>query len=543
MVRAIEDDQRSIPEAQRAEWRAKVAGLGVGGFALSEPQVRTVVRGLGILERNRLVVLATPCGSGKTAMAIAMTCASKTLHPGNAVVQMPGPRVALLFVPENIRRQWIQCISQMLAPAAYAIMHITMDDMPFHSEDESRQERKDSTVWKCIRGQWPLAQGDGTVFVFVTPAVFNEQECCTHLGKIQASFVVVDEVHKAHRKTESTAGENLGYLVRALRPYDVQSIFISATPVVNLPSEPVKLALVGNLRLPAGERLERVLIRDGKKAGARDGCALLTAVSCRGEGAAPLPGVPNNYVLVCRVDDAGFRPHPAGGSRVSAARRSQHGNSENVRFHPRWRAAAEAIGALHARGVSIGVCAENKRGLADFAQVLRARMGGALVYVITSETQQAEYDALLQSTADSLPVIVLITPQMAIGLDWSFLGWMIFLSVLYILHDLVQVNARMVRIGQKSQTVSLVLTTPIDKGTYEAVRRKCKDTDEYYEEAADDSVPDTSGLSACPLEEMGALASAIQDRLPRLTGPETCEQMCADHQARLLLWKRVSHLQ
>ena len=545
----IEEVKTKISEAlrpaEKEEIRTYLASLGQGGFKLNTEQKRLIVDELlPIHTVCKLALLTKPPGFGKTATALATALA--------AVRGQKTPVIALV-VGETIRAQFAGEIGKLLPEEAYEVHHLHMGQMPHNTKQDSRVPQKDSEVWKCIHNKW---NPDKKHFVFIPRSVFNESLDTSRLmlGSMKRHFIIADETHQMYRRETKSAGQHLGAWIEVAHMRGVKTLFVSGTPVENRTEEAGTTLRIGDMHVPEGISLRRKLFLDKKALTDGESLLLLDAISSeRRASDNAYPGVPNAYTLVLRVPDDlpddgddGEPPRKRKQNGIHLTRRAQHGNGVDIEMHIRYRYAMELIHEAHwNEGQSVLFVADAVMNLRTFKTLLQKVKGPGdrtmRVHVVVGNATDYEDQGLRADIEAQHALVILATPAMCCGFDWSFLGLIIVSAPPPCLLDLQQIVFRKTRPGQKKPTYSIVLYQAIDQRTLELMQNKCDVYDAYYRQDPKTAVPALAHLTPCPEERVTRLLRALNEALPQLAGEASCVQMC--HQLQhVALWKRVSHL-
>jgi hypothetical protein len=384
-----------------------------------------------------------------------------------------------------------------------------------------------------MRTQWDQ---DKLNFVFIPPAIFNEGpdnlRVLRRMGIGKGSLVVVDEVHMSYRQSEKGAGDRMKWFIEDRNPDEhLGTIFVSGTPLQNRPYEPKDLMTAGGMRV-GHMLLTEYLSRNNKHLYWKDGHHLMQAVSSEAPRTAAR-NFPHCYAVVCTLEK------PNEQRRKSDTQRLQHGSNADVAEHQRYQAALAAIKTLMEFGGSVCVCANANKELSDFAKVIHDAGVQTPVFVITGDTKPDVYTKVMERRDTREPMIILITPQMAVGLDFWFLKWVICLAALHSIGDLSQVVGRMARTGQTHQTMAVIFNQhTVDESTYMGIQRKCDTCDPFYGQDPKGAVPSLEGAQECPLEAMPELFRTLAGRLQELKGKEDLEALCKEHPC-LVPWERL----
>jgi hypothetical protein len=535
----------ALRPAEKEETRTLLGALGQGGFKLTAEQTRLIVDELlPILTACKLALLTKPPGFGKTATALATALA--------AVRGQTTPVIALV-VGETIRAQFAGEISKMLPEDAYEVHHLHMRQMPHDSTQNLRTPIRDSEVWRCIHNQWTSGKKH---FVFIPRSVFNESLAAVDimLGSMCHHFAIADETHQMYRKEGKSAGQNLSAWIAVSHRRGVKTLFVSGTPVENKTEEAGTTLRIGDMHAPDGTPLRRKLFLDKRTLTDGENLLLLDAISSeRRASDNAYPEVPNAYTLVLRVpdelpddDDDGEPLSKRRRKGVHGTRKAQHGNGVDIETHIRYRYALALIQEAHAaQGQSVLFVADAVAELRSFKKLLQREKGpdgsDMRVHVVVGNATDYEDQGLRADIEAQHALVILATPAMCCGFDWSFLGLIIVSAPPPCVLDLQQIVFRKTRPGQKRPTYSIVMYQAIDQRTLELMQSKCDVYDAYYRQDPTTAVPALAHLIACPEDRVTGLLQDLNSALPDLTGEASCVRLCKQLQ-HVALWKRVSHL-
>jgi superfamily II DNA/RNA helicase len=213
------------------------------------------------------------------------------------------------------------------------------------------------------------------------------------------------------------------------------------------------------------------------------------------------------------------------------ARAVVYGNGVEASEHPKFQAAAAAAIALADSGRGTLICAENRAGVQQLREMLRAGLEArqGKCFLLSGDTPDSEREGALAEMrtlcASGRPVVVIATPQVAAaGLNMQDLSAVLLVGLFWTMQDLRQTVARAHRIGQKRGCLCVALVTGReDQAQLDIMQRKTRSTAAYYGDQSAHMLRDDhiERLGVC---EVGGVAGAVGQMLARLDegkpGPE-----------------------
>lgn len=466
---------------------------------------------------TRGAFLASGVGSGKTFMTIAALYVLHKLH-----IMLEGlpeqAHTVLVVCSEGIAHQWEESIRKLLPADAFEVMRIQCNNLKTVA---SMQVLEDDCPLRRLRTD-PIPPHE-LVFGVCSSAFFNNPQLAAHLP---GCFVLVtDETHEKYRRKDSssTSGTLLSSHVNFRLQDPGYVISVTSTPVLCREREAKQLISNTGVRVP-GHDLRRLSPTDHIHV--LKACSVKSTQQLRDK-------IPNSFSFVLRV------PSADGTLGLQAQR---HGNGCDLATIPRFKVALNLIMALWHRG-SVCFFADNTEGLRQMKELVEGQLPTTegFVHVLTGDSTDQEKAALWEAIKRGDKIVLLMTPAMGVGYDFSFLCFIILACTGYSEWLTAQNLGRMVRFGQKQRTASFVLYTEEDAHLYETIQERTRLFEAYYEQSPINSVPGMKDLVPVRIKDVAALAASVCAALPRLDTAADAKRLCLESGA-MVLWERQSHI-
>ena len=403
---------------------------------------------------------------------------------------------------------WRQEIARVMPEGSYTVANIGA---------ESFRSIRGGYVWRTGVLDPVLASlGRGSpVFLYVHQHVLNMPHdllsLVTELIDMAAegATLIVEESHE-YCRTRNVPCEALGALARRCRG----TVFISATPIMGDGDEARHMMQTGNGHLP-------------RKLDPSDALKVWRELCFRAGEDTALPPLGTWILRVPPVQGL------SGLSGQAQSRAAVHGNGVDASAHTKYQAAAAAVLALIKDGCSPLVCMENRKGAAQFREMLLPQLGDTRCFVLSGDTPEAERETALGDVqrlhGEGQRTVVCVTPQVGgAGLNLQSLGAVVLVGLPWSKQDIEQIVARVHRIGQAQPCLCVVLVTgEADQEVLNCVQEKMRSTAAFYGDNSRFLLPKDhiDRLGVCPIE---GVAAAVGDMRARLMGNSPAQ--CANHE-------------